>query len=93
MNKKQMLHALHAYFNVKSCKYDGTEYELTLAHRRYSWFLVIRGDCDDWNIRALDGDSEMTGIDKWTLRFADRLAKHMSKRIRHYKDPFKDINE
>ena len=93
MNKKQMLHALHAYFNVKGCKYDGTEYRITLAHRRYPWSLVICGDCDDWCVRVLDSDSHIEGVDKWTLRFADRLAKHMSKRIRHYKDPFKDINE
>lgn len=93
MNKKQMLHALHAYFNVKSCKYDGTEYELVLEHRRYSWRLVICGDCDEWCIKVLDSEFEMNSIDKCTLRFADRLAKHMSKRIRHYKDPFKDINE
>jgi len=93
MNKKQMLHALHAYFNVKSCKYDGTEYELNLQHRLNSWFLVIKGDCKDWRIVVLDSDHDIMGADKWTLRFADRLAKHMSKRIRYYKDPFKDINE
>lgn len=95
---KEAIAILHSSFNVCEATYNGFEYKLKLMNPsglhaditgdpiNYDiiWYCINR---DEYNIEVRNTIKPP----KYFLRYTKRIAKYMSKRMNHYKDPFKGI--
>lgn len=86
MKNSVALRTIHSEFNLTSANYNGFEFTSEFVHRMYEDIKVtVKGDHVKHEV-ITDG----TLNDRISKCF-NKMGKHMSKRMRRFKDPFKGV--